>query len=92
LRNVRLGVDEADIVALDPDGPTLVLIEVKTRASARIDPVDSVDARKRHRLRRAAARLKSRMTDDVPIRIDVIAIIWEPGVPPQLRHYPSVDD
>lgn len=56
-RNVRLARIEADLVLLAPDGKTLVIVEVKTLADDRRQPVERVDATKRRRLERFAALL-----------------------------------
>jgi putative endonuclease len=54
--NVRVGRFEIDLIARD--GDTIVIIEVRTRgASSWQRALDSIDARKRARLRAAAARL-----------------------------------
>lgn len=58
-RNLRLGPDELDIVALEPGpGPCLVIVEVRSRSGPRFGAaVESVDARKVRRLYRAAFSL-----------------------------------
>ncbi len=59
-RNVRLGDDELDIVALEPGRrPTLVIVEVRSRSGPAFGAaVESVDARKVARLYRAALSLR----------------------------------
>lgn len=59
-RNLRIGDDEVDIVALEPGRlPTLVIVEVRSRSGPRFgDAVESVDARKVARLYRAAMSLR----------------------------------
>lgn len=54
--NVRVGRFELDLVARD--GPVIVVVEVRARGrGAWVRPLDSVDARKRARVRRAGERL-----------------------------------
>lgn len=76
-RNWRTSVDgvrgELDIVALD--GPTLALIEVRTRRSlAAGSPAESVDGQKRRRLRRLAALYLQSMSHPGPVRGDVVTV------------------
>ena len=72
-RNLRVGRDEVDLVALD--GATLVCVEVRARrAGAMVHPFESITAAKRARLRRSASRhsIERGICD---ARIDVIAVI-----------------
>jgi Holliday junction resolvase-like predicted endonuclease len=80
VRNLRVGVDEIDLLVRF--GSLLVAVEVKTRAGA--DPVEGFTPRKAARLRRAGNRL-----DPPPRRYDLITvetgeagvgIRWIPGV------------
>lgn len=59
-RNLRLGPDELDIVALEPGRrPVLVIVEVRSRSGPAFGAaIESVDARKVARLYRAALRLR----------------------------------
>lgn len=87
-RRLVVGRDEADLVALDPDGRTLVVVEVKTRSSGRIAPEEGLDASKCRRLRRLAEALVSRREHrGRDLRIDAIAIVWPPAGDPEIRHY-----
>ena len=78
------GSGELDIVAWD--GPTLVVVEVKTRASAEFGlPEEAVDEAKRHHLVRTAARYAREA--DIPfdaIRFDIVSVLLEPE--PRLEH------
>ena len=58
-RNLRIGRAEVDIVALEPGRrPTVVLIEVRSHSGPGFgSPMESVDARKVHRLYGAALAL-----------------------------------
>lgn len=78
-RNWRCRLGELDMVALD--GATVVIVEVKTRRSARFGhPAEAVDSRKQARLLRLAlAFLQERRWDGRPVRFDVIAVL--PGGP-----------
>jgi putative endonuclease len=85
-RNVHLRHAEIDLVALE--GDVLCIVEVRTRnGNAFGTAAESVDARKRARLARAAADLLSR--GELPrhrsVRFDVIAIDTSFD-PPALRH------
>jgi len=89
-RNWRCRLGEIDIVAFD--GKTVVFVEVRTRRNPDRfgTPAESVDARKKARLRRLAlAYLKERRLDEAtPVRFDVFDIRWgaAEGGEPQIRH------
>lgn len=93
-RNFSIGKDEIDLLMREPDGRTLVLVEVKTRSRAvPVLPEESVGTQKQRRLVRLAARLQqSAKYRDSPIRIDVVSIIWPEGEIPQVKHIPSAFD
>jgi putative endonuclease len=93
-RNVRVGRHELDIIATDP-GPPRALVFVEVRWRSRRDfglPEETVDARKRGRLRAAAFRLLDGATPHsgpisglprLPVRFDLI--VSEPG--DRVRHH-----
>ena len=88
-RNLRVAVDEIDIVALEPARrPILVIVEVRSRSGARFGAaVESVDARKVSRLYRAALSLRQgghrglqlEMTGLPAWRVDLIGLRRGPG-------------
>lgn len=90
--HVRVGRSEIDLMATDP-GPPPALVVVEVRWRSRRDfglAEETVDGRKRARLRRAgfALREAGQLPDgtalpSLPLRFDLIAI--EPGG--RLRHY-----
>ena len=87
-RNLVVGWDEADLVAVDPDGRTLVIVEVKTRASEAPGPEWGLTAKKGETLARLAARLQQRPEfRDHPVRFDAVAIVWPRDGEPEVRHY-----
>ena len=74
---------EIDILALDPDGKTVVVVEVKSRRrvgggtgkSARVAPEASVTAAKRRKLLRLMdAVVRANGWESRPKRIDVVAV------------------
>jgi len=90
-RRVRVGRDEIDLVALEPGRPpAVVVVEVRTRASARFGtPEESVDRRKVGRLYRAAAALRALGTlpagdplPALPWRVDLVAVDDAPAIAP----------
>lgn len=95
-RNWRCDLGEVDIVAVDQG--ELVICEVKTRRSTQFGhPVEAVTPRKLATLRKLAGRwLCDRSLDSdacesfTGVRIDVIGILVEPGVRPQLTHLKAV--
>lgn len=80
-RNVRVPMGEADIIAVDPDGLTWVVVEVKTRTredgqhprSAAAMPEENVTAAKRTTLRHILSHLR-RANRWQAARIDVVAV------------------
>jgi putative endonuclease len=91
-RNVHVGRHELDLVATDPGPPAaLVIVEVRWRRSRDFGlPEETVDHRKRARLRAAAFGLidAGRLPDGaavprLPLRIDLVVI--EPG--DRVRHH-----
>jgi putative endonuclease len=86
-RNLPVADDEADLVAVDPDGRTIVIVEVKTRADSVTAPEASITPTKQFRLARLASRLaQSKEYADKPFRFDAVAVIWPEGGEPQVRH------
>jgi putative endonuclease len=96
-RNVHVGRHELDLVAIDPGPPSaLVVIEVRWRRVRDFGlPEETVDHRKRVRVRAAAYGLLDRgVTPDggpvprLPLRFDLVVV--EPGVgggEPRVRHH-----
>jgi putative endonuclease len=82
-RQVRVGRSELDIVAVDPAPPQrLVIVEVRARARRDFGlPEETVDVRKRIRLRRAAQALRERgvlsdgtLVPPLPLRLDLVVV------------------
>jgi len=92
-RKLTIGRDEADLVAVDPGGRALVIVEVKTRRRAAPPPEAGLTRAKHSRLVRLAARLQERREyRDMQIRFDAIAIVWPDGAKPDVRHYQDAFD
>lgn len=96
-RNVRVAAGEADLVCLDPDGRTVVIVEVKTRLRGTgrsllgetIAPEASVHQHKRRKLLAVTRNLvRANGWEERPVRIDVVAVEWPAaGGSPTLRHH-----
>jgi putative endonuclease len=96
-RNVHVGRHEIDLVAIDPGPPpALVVVEVRWRVSRDYGlPEETVDHRKRRRVRAAAYGLLDRgeLADGaplphLPLRFDLVVV--EPGTgtgAPRIRHH-----
>jgi putative endonuclease len=93
-RQLRVGRAELDIVAIDPGPPRqLVVVEVRWRRGREFGVAEeTVDARKRSRLHRAAFRWLDEHRPSLarlPLRFDLI--VAEPGAeagsPPLIRHH-----
>ena len=98
-RNVRLGRDELDLVAVDP-GPPPALVVVEVRRRGRRDfglPEESLDHRKRAALRRGiGALLAAGALPDgsplptLPLRVDLVAMDVGPDGSPAVRHHRGI--
>jgi putative endonuclease len=83
-RNYRLsaGDAEADIIAWEAG--TLVIVEVKTRASDAFGPPDrAIDEDKRHALGRVAREYSRKCREGTVVRCDVVNVIL--GSPPRIE-------
>lgn len=83
-RNLKLRYGEVDVLALD--GLTLVIVEVKTKASRQYGlPAEMVTPTKQRKLR-LLAQIVASQYNMVNYRIDVVAIDWSTSLP-RLEHY-----
>lgn len=95
-RNVRVGRDELDVVAVDPGRPPAVVV-VEVRRRGRRDfglAEETLDWRKRRALRRAMAALREagRLPDGSPLpdhrwRFDLVAVEPDGSGGFTLRHH-----
>lgn len=104
-RNVRVGRDEIDLLAIDPGPPRqLVLVEVRSVSDRRFGPPEErLDRAKRRRCYRAAFALsdQGRLPDGRPLprlpwRVDLVAVDLDPVLAPgyggpTFRHLPSLE-
>ena len=98
-RNLRLGRDEVDLLAVDP-GPPAALVVVEVRRRGRRDfglAEETLDRRKRAALRRAVGTLlAARELPDgtslprLPLRVDLVAIDAGPDGVPSVRHHRGI--
>ncbi len=91
-RNLRLSFGEVDILAEDPDGRTIVLVEVKSRrrepGRAAPPPEASITAYKSRKLLALAAALQRlNRWQGRPVRIDVVAVDFTPDGAATVRHH-----
>jgi putative endonuclease len=75
-RNIRIGRDEVDILAFDPEDQVLVFAEVKTRSRLHEDyrPELNADWKKCAKLRRSARRWVAEHNYDGGYRLDLICV------------------
>jgi putative endonuclease len=90
-RNFRIGHDEADLVALTPQG-SAAIVEVKTRCGD-WHGEDRVDSTKRHRLLRLAAALAQdeRFLTRL-FQFDVVSVQLDDALSPTVHHFPHAFD
>ncbi len=88
-RNWRAGNLEVDIVAMKDN--RIVFVEVKTRSSGFVDPLDAIDRRRISRIVRAANSYVKAYNIPHEVQFDVIIIIGAPegGDTPQIEHIPD---
>lgn len=86
-RRVLCPAGELDIVAFDKTD--LVIIEVRTRKSEDFGPPEAtLGPDKIAALRRSAQWFaRTRHLTHRPLRMDVVAVVWPPGKPAELRHH-----
>jgi putative endonuclease len=85
-RNLRVGRDELDLVMRDPDGKTVVLVEVKSSTLGALRARAALDAAKRGRLARALRQLERRgILAGHPVRLDGV-LVDTSVTPPGIHH------
>lgn len=91
-RNLRVHKAEIDILAIAPDGRTLVIAEVKTveHAVAARPAVLRVDAHKQKMLTQAAVIVARKYRlQDRPLRFDVLTVELPSDGPAVVKHIPG---
>lgn len=84
---------EADLLALDPDRRTIVLVEVKSRRTGAANisqpPPEAAITRDKRRTLVQILRYFARANgwSDRPLRIDVIAVEFPASATPVIRHH-----
>jgi putative endonuclease len=75
--NVRLGRDEIDIIAYDPEDKVIVFVEVKNRQKADKDfgPELNVDKRKKKAMQRAARLWIAEHDFEGGYRLDLVCVV-----------------
>jgi putative endonuclease len=98
-RNLRLGRDEIDLLAVDPGPPrSLVVLEVRRRGRRDFGLAEeTLDHRKRVALRRVVGTLLSagvmpdgRPLPRLPFRVDLVALDVDGNGRPSLRHHRAI--
>lgn len=91
-RNWRCEHGEIDIIAMTPDGQTVVFVEVRTRSTTNAGhPLETIGDRKAARMRRTAGAWLSEQPEFIPsFRIDVIGILWDAEAP-ELTHFEGLE-
>jgi putative endonuclease len=90
-RDVRMPIGQLDLVARD--GPTLVFVEVKTRAGVGFGlPQEAVDAKKIRKLRQLALYYLKQAPHRGPVRFDVIGLILRNGQLLRVDHIKNAID
>lgn len=95
-RNWRHAKHELDIIA--QDGKELVIVEVKTRSTAKHgEPEEAVKPGQRSRIVRAANAYVDSTKCELALRFDIISVILHPLGKPYIHHiadafYPKLND
>lgn len=85
--NLHQGHKEIDIVA--QKGIRLIFVEVKTRSTDFVDPLDAVDSKKMRRMVRVADRMLRQLDRPFEPQFDIITIVGTPQTSYRLTHYPD---
>jgi putative endonuclease len=87
-RNLRNRFGEVDLLALDPDGRTIVIVEVKAGSDGAVEPEVHLTRDKQRRLVALAAQVarRYRLTDR-PFRFDLVAVDIPHDGKPVIRHH-----
>jgi putative endonuclease len=84
-RNYKTPLGEVDIIARE--GNTLVFIEVKTRTDLSFGyPFESVNERKKHKLKNLALLYMKQQGKEVSVRFDVLSIFYTDKGREQIEH------
>jgi putative endonuclease len=84
-RNYKTSLGEVDIIARE--GDTLVFIEVKTRTDLSFGyPFESVNERKKHKLKNLALLYMKQQGKEVSVRFDVLSIFYTDKGREQIEH------
>lgn len=75
-RDWKAGKRDLDILAVSPDGKTLVVVEVKTRSGEEYQqPEEAVDARKMRNLAIAANTYVKEQKVEKELRFDIVTVV-----------------
>jgi putative endonuclease len=84
-RNYRCRMGELDLIA--QEGRELVFIEVRARTNPQVSPIESIDFKKRRKIRLTIDYFLQRYRGDArTLRLDVLA--WDGQ---KFTHFPNVD-
>jgi len=85
-RNARVDKAELDLIALAPDGHTLVFVEVKTSMQGPFHPATRFHPRQQQRMMQAAVRwMKRNHLTDRPLRFDLVGVLLQ-AKDPEIQH------
>ena len=89
-RDWKIGKRDLDILAVSPDGETLVVVEVKARSGDEYQqPEEAVDGRKMRNLAIAANAYVKEHLVDKELRFDIISVV---GVAHQVKRLEHLKD
>lgn len=93
-RNWRCPEGEIDIVAAEPDGRTLVIVEVKSRSGVGYGaPLETITYAKARRLRRLATLyVRAAGLRPAVIRIDGVGVLWPRDADCELSYARGIDE
>jgi putative endonuclease len=87
-RNYKCPPGEVDIIARD--GETLVFVEVKARSGTGFGlPQEAVDRRKQRRLVNVAFHYIGRLSEQPPVRFDIVTVMQGRDGSFRVEHFPD---
>ena len=87
-RDWKAGKRDLDILAVSPDGKTLVVVEVKTRSGEEYQqPEEAVDARKMRNLAIAANTYVKEQKVEKELRFDIVTVVGVGHEVKRMKHH-----
>ena len=89
-KNVRIGIDELDLLLISPDEKVMAIVEVRSTTDLNKSPQLTLTKKKRLRMLRVAKQLRSlAKSHRCTLRVDLVAVTIR-HQEPLIRHYEGI--